>query len=210
MKKLNIGIVDYDVGNLSSIHGALVALGYQRIFHTSDPSVLQDMHAIILPGVGAFSECMNNLKARHLDKILGELVFNNRKPLLGICVGMQLFSEYSEEGGVHKGLGWIPGFVRKIKVPLGFAVPHVGWNEVYQVKENKLFTKYQHSPDFYFDHSYHFECEEQYKLAYVNYGAEIVSAVQMDNIYGVQFHPEKSQNSGLKLLRSFFNLAEQC
>jgi glutamine amidotransferase len=167
--------------------------------------VLNAADAIILPGVGAFAECMAQLKQRNLDVILSEAVLGRKIPLLGICVGMQLLANFSEEGGHHEGLGWIQGAVRPLRLPLGFAVPHVGWNDIRPVQHQPLFTNLDKTADFYFDHSFHFQCKAEYVLAYCEYGVEIVAAVQHRHIFGVQFHPEKSQKNGMKLFRSFFN-----
>ena len=129
---------------------------------------------------------------------------------MGICVGMQLMGSYSEEGGLHQGLGWIPGSVSRFDLPNEFAVPHVGWNDINPVKEQSYFSSLSADPDFYFDHSYHFRCDDEHVLATCHYGITIVAAIQKENIFGVQFHPEKSQNNGLRLFRSFFNKLEQC
>ena len=205
MKQPNIVIVDYGVGNISSIQHALTVLGYRKISLSSTAKVLNGADALVLPGVGAFSECVDQIKRRNLDDLLGEAVLVQKKPLMGICVGMQLMGSSSEEGGRHKGLGWIPGSVTRLELPEGFAVPHVGWNNINPVGEDSLFSNLEDAPDFYFNHSYHFGCKDKYIRATCNYGTEIVAAIQSDNIFGVQFHPEKSQKNGLKLFRSFFN-----
>jgi glutamine amidotransferase len=210
MRQPSIVIADYGVGNIDSVWNAVATLGYRKVALSCVPEVMNSADAIILPGVGAFAECVHNLKQRHLDDILAEAVLHRRKPLLGICVGMQLLASHSEEGGRHEGLGWIPGVVRRLQLPAGFAVPHVGWNDIRPVRREPLFHTLARAPDFYFDHSYNFQCEPGHVLAYCDYGIEVVAAVQRDNIFGVQFHPEKSQNNGLKLFRSFFNAVAQC
>lgn len=145
-----------------------------------------------------------------MDKILGELVFEGRKPLLGICVGMQLLADFSEEGGRHAGLGWIPGAVRRFELPEKLTVPHVGWNTIHVHEPKGLFSVFGNSPNFYFDHSYHFHCASKYVSAHCNYGVRFVAAVRRKNIHGVQFHPEKSQNNGLKMFRAFFDSLDEC
>jgi glutamine amidotransferase len=210
MKQPSIVIADYGVGNIDSVWNAIKALGYRKVAISCTAVELNAADAIILPGVGAFAECVQNLKQRHLDEILAEAVLHRRRPLLGICIGMQLLASHSEEGGRHQGLGWIPGSVSRLQLPTGFVVPHVGWNDIRPVRREPLFPTLAETPDFYFDHSYHFQCEQEYVLAYCDYGKEVVAAVQKDNIFGVQFHPEKSHNNGLKLFRSFFNAVDQC
>jgi glutamine amidotransferase len=187
------------------VSNAIKYLGYKNIIISDDEKKIQKADALILPGVGAFEECISNLKNRKLDIILNEAVIINKKPILGICVGMQLLATCSEENGVHNGLDWIKGAVKKIIVPKPLAVPHVGWNDVKSMNQNILFNRNIDNANFYFDHSYHFVCDENYVAGYCDYGTSITAAVQKENIFGVQFHPEKSQTNGLKLFRSFFN-----
>jgi len=132
-------------------------------------------------------------------------VLVQNKPILGICVGMQLLATDSEENGLHAGLNWIEGHVKKLQLPTEFAVPHVGWNNVNIKRKDPLFSRNSDYSNFYYDHSYYFNCDDKYVAAYSDYGIKVTAAVQMDHIYGVQFHPEKSQTSGLKLFRGFFN-----
>jgi glutamine amidotransferase len=192
------------------VRNAISALGYSKVVLSCDPQVIAEANAVILPGVGAFAECAHNLRERHLDEILGEVVLKRGTPILGICVGMQLLADFSEEGGRHAGLGWIPGVVRRFELPREYAVPHVGWNEVRPMRREHLFSNLSESPNFYFDHSYHFQCAPEHVLAHCEYGLSVVAAVQRNNIFGVQFHPEKSQNNGLKLFRAFFNTLGSC
>ena len=156
-------------------------------------------------GVGAFEACINNLKIRGLIPILNEEVLIKKKPILGICVGMQLLATSSEENGLHDGLNWIDGTVKKLIIPSNLSVPHVGWNNVRLNSKSPLFFNNNENTNFYFDHSYHFECSKENIVGVCDYGIEVISAVQKNNIYGVQFHPEKSQTSGLKLFRGFLN-----
>ena len=204
MKK--IVIIDYGVGNVFSVYNAIKYLGYSNVKISYDEKDIFSSDALILPGVGAFDEAMKNIKIRKLDKILHENVIFNKKPILGVCVGMQILSEGSEENGWHKGLGWIPGKVKKLELTHNLAVPHVGWNNLKITNKSTLYLNQSNSnPHFYFDHSYYFETEDKYASSYCDYGIKICASVQRDNIYGVQFHPEKSQNNGLKLFRSFLN-----
>lgn len=200
-----IAIVDYGVGNTYSVSNAIEYLGYKKLKISDEEQVLADADVLILPGVGAFDEAVKNLRERRLDLVLNEEVLVKKKPILGICVGMQMLATCSEENGLHDGLDWIPGRVKKLELPRSFAVPHVGWNDV-QLNDNKtLFNRNADHSNFYFDHSYHFACDEKYVTAFCDYGIRVTAAVQKDNIFGVQFHPEKSQTNGLKMFRGFFN-----
>jgi imidazole glycerol-phosphate synthase subunit HisH len=200
-------IIDYGVGNILSIVNALNFLGYNFIVSNKKEDIINAC-AYILPGVGAFAEAMNNLHQLKIINVLHEQVFINKKPILGICLGMQMLAESSEEKGFHQGLGWIKGKVVKINSK-DLQVPHVGWNEIEIKKKHPLFTRTNSNPHFYFDHSYHFICESSAIAAKFAYGNKMVAAVQKDNIFGVQFHPEKSQNNGLRLYRGFFNYIKQ-
>jgi imidazole glycerol-phosphate synthase subunit HisH len=204
MKK-NIAIIDYGVGNTHSVKEALSQLDCS-VTITSDPEKLEKADALILPGVGAFEAAMENLHERDLIKPLNEIVVEGEKPILGICLGMQLLADYSEENGYHEGLGWIKGKVVRIEAKNNIRVPHVGWNDVNVVNIEPLFGRIHGEANFYFDHSYHFvPVDESNVAARVNYGDPVVAAVKMNNIHGVQFHPEKSQITGLRLLKGFIN-----
>ncbi len=204
-KNPSVVIVDYGVGNTYSVANAIGFLGYHKIKVSDQQKDIRDADAIILPGVGAFDEAVRNLKSRMLHEILGENVIIKKKPLLGICVGMQLLAEGSDENGWHEGLNWIPGKVRKLELDPSFAVPQVGWNNIVFSKTDPLFTRTSEQPNFYFDHSFHFETTNDFRIAWCDYGIEVTAAIQKDNIFGVQFHPEKSQTNGLKLFRGFLN-----
>ncbi len=201
----NIVIIDYGVGNTHSVSNAISFLGYKKLKISADVNTITDADVLVLPGVGAFDEAVKNLRDRHLEAILNEQVIIKKKPILGICVGMQMLASHSEENGIHQGLNWIEGTVKKLDLPSSFAVPHVGWNNVIVKKEEPLFTRNDLDSNFYFDHSYYFDCDSKYVSAYCDYGIKFTAAVQRENIFGVQFHPEKSQTNGLKLFRSFFN-----
>lgn len=202
--KLRINIIDYGVGNTHSVQNALSYLGYKATI-SSDEKVIRAADALILPGVGAFDEAMRNLKERKLDLMLNDVVIAGKKPILGVCVGMQMLATYSEENGKHDGLNWIEGRVVKLNLDKKFAVPHVGWNNITFNSREPLFNRNADQSNFYFDHSYYYQCDEKYVSAYCDYGIKVTAAVQKNNIFGVQFHPEKSQTNGLKLFRSFFN-----
>ena len=204
MKKQKITIIDYGVGNVRSISNAVNYLDY-KVNVSFDPAAIRAADVLILPGVGAFDACMKNLRERNLEPLLHEEVIIRRKPLLGICVGMQMMATVSMENGRHEGLNWIAGEVVKLDLPKIFSVPHVGWNDVRIHCKKPLFDRNDENANFYFDHSYHFVCEPQYRAATCDYGFEVTAAVQKDNIFGVQFHPEKSQTSGLKMFRSFIS-----
>ena len=205
MNQFSIVIIDYGVGNTHSVWNAIQTLGYRRIKISNKEQDISCADVLILPGVGAFGACANNLRNLNLDHILNEAVLVKDKPILGICVGMQLMADLSEENGMHAGLGWIPGKVIKLELPAPFVVPHVGWNDLCVTKPCSLFSRTDPNPHFYFDHSYHYDCLTQYKVANCQYGKEVTAAVNHNNIFGVQFHPEKSQTNGLKLFRGFFN-----
>lgn len=203
--KQNIVIVDYGVGNTNSVSNAIKYLGYNKLTISDDENVIKNADVLILPGVGAFEEAVNNLRARNLDVILNEEVLGKKKPILGICVGMQLMATLSEENGIHQGLNWIEGKVKKLQLPKEFAVPHVGWNDVTINTIQPLFDRNTENSNFYFDHSYYFDSNSEYISAYCDYHIKVTAAIQKENIFGVQFHPEKSQTNGLKLFKDFFN-----
>lgn len=210
MKNPIIAIIDYGVGNTYSVSNAIKTLGYTKTFITDNLDSIRSADVLVLPGVGAFQSCITNLINRQLIETLNEQVLIKKKPILGICVGMQLLSTFSEENGKHMGLNWIPGKVKKIILPKDFAVPHVGWNDVTFKIGSPLFVNLKQSSNFYFDHSYEYDCDEKFVTAHANYGKKIIAAIQNENIFGVQFHPEKSQICGLKLFRSFFNSINKC
>ncbi len=210
MTQPRIVIVDYDVGNTRSVWNSISALGYRKLRISAAEQDIVAADALVLPGVGAFEACAANLRRRGLDAILNEAVLAKRKPILGICVGMQLMASSSEENGLHAGLDWIPGRVVKLELPSAYPVPHVGWNDLQGQRSSVLFVGTGRSPNFYFDHSYHYRCDPQFVSAACDYGVNVVAAIERDNIFGVQFHPEKSQTSGLKLFRGFFEAVRAC
>mgnify|MGYP001611717089 CR=1 FL=1 len=204
MSALQLVIVDYGMGNLGSVHNALRFLG-QPARVTSDPREVKVADACILPGVGAFGEAMMRLNQLGLVDALTEHALGRRKPFLGICLGMQLLAQDSREHGFHRGLGWIEGHVRPILPGVGVRVPHVGWSETDFDGNDPLFRHIEPGACFYFDHSFYLECDRPLVVARCRYGVEIATVVRRDNIVATQFHPEKSQRAGLKLLRNFLN-----
>lgn len=207
MKRVKIDIIDYGMGNLQSVRNALERLGCE-VGVSSDPQSIGNADALVLPGVGAFGEAMGNLQQRNLVAPLRRAVLEEGKPLLGICLGMQLLADSSEERGEFRGLSLIPGVVRKIPVSGGLRLPHIGWNGVSLRKPDPLFGGIPDGGAFYFVHSYRFECEDTYVAGLTDYGTEITAAVQKDRIFGVQFHPERSQRKGLRLLKNFIDFVE--
>jgi glutamine amidotransferase len=205
MRALRIDIIDYGMGNLQSVQNALERFGCE-VEISSDPATIDNADALILPGVGAFGEAMTNLRQKHFVDPIKRAVLNDRKPMLGICLGMQLLAEDSDERGMNDGLGLIPGHVRRIQPPDGFRLPHIGWNALRVVQPEPLFHDFQDGDAFYFVHSYAFDADPQYVAATTDYGLDVVAAVQRDRIFGVQFHPERSQRKGLRLLRNFLDV----
>jgi glutamine amidotransferase len=199
-----VAVVDYGMCNLDSVRRAVEECG-GTVVVSGQARDLKTANRIILPGVGAFPEAMRNIKALSLDRVLCEQVMENNIPLLGICLGMQLLARKGWEGEETDGLGLIPGEVRRLE-PLGAdtRIPHVGWNEVFPSQESPLFSDIPSGKDFYFVHSYHF-CPENdaHALAHTPYAGSFVSAVQSGSVFGVQFHPEKSQKTGFQLLKNF-------
>ena len=198
-----IAIVDYGVGNLFSLTSSFAAIG-QEVVVTADPQVLAAADKILLPGVGAFGDAADKLRATGLDKVLVELA-NKGKPLMGICLGMQLLFEEGHEYGVHKGLGLIPGKVVAMKnvIPQELKIPHMGWNALDFQKESPLFAHIKNRDCVYFVHSYYATECDQAVIATAEYGAPLTAAVQKGNVFGCQFHPEKSGTVGLNILRAF-------
>lgn len=198
-----IAIVNYGMGNIDSLCRAIRDCRANPTV-TDNPDDFYAADAIILPGVGAFGDGMANLHSKGLAEVLTRAVFDKEIPTLGICLGMQLLCETGTENGIAQGLGWIPGKVQRfVPTEQKERIPHVGWNEVYPTGECPLFKGIEPGKDFYFVHSYHFEAEPEYVRARTPYCGQFTSVVQRDNLFGVQFHPEKSQQVGAKLLENF-------
>ncbi|MGB9661107.1 MAG: imidazole glycerol phosphate synthase subunit HisH [Moorellaceae bacterium] len=195
-----IRIIDYGMGNLLSVQKALEALGFPAVI-TDKPEEVQAAPGVILPGVGAFGDAMAALKKCGMQEAIEE-VCRRGTPFLGICLGMQLLFEQSEEGGLNPGLSLLKGQVKRL--PAGVKVPHMGWNQVSFCRPSPLFKGLPEGSFFYFVHSYHVVAgEPEMVVAETEYGGRVVAAVQMENIFGVQFHPEKSSTLGLKVLGNF-------
>lgn len=202
-----IAIVDYGVGNLFSLKSSLQAVGAQVIV-TGNAQDLRNADRIILPGVGAFGDAANKLREAGLAEIVKEEAVKG-KPLMGICLGMQMLLEKSYEYGEHEGLGLIPGTIRPIaeSIPEGYKIPHIGWNALsFPEKKHPVFADIQEGDHVYFVHSFHGTDCEKYTAATTEYGGILTAAVAKDNVVGCQFHPEKSGSVGLTILKSFCNL----
>jgi glutamine amidotransferase len=206
--RLDVVVVNYEMGNLRSVVHALEFLGCRpRV--SGDPNAFERCDAIVLPGVGAFGEAMANLSRQKLIKPLTASVLSRNTPFLGICLGMQLLARESEEYGRHEGLGWIDAVVRNIPATAD-RVPHVGWSPVRAGADDPLFQGIEPESSFYFDHSLHVVTVDAARLATIDHGGAMVAALSRDELYATQFHPEKSQRTGLKLLRNFLNQAIRC
>ena len=199
---MKIGIVDYNMGNLASVKNAFNKLNANAEV-VNDADKLKNYDKLIFPGVGAFGDAMEHLKKTNLDEAMKEFV-KSGKYVLGVCLGMQLLFDESEEFGNHKGLGIIPGSVVKFECKKN-KVPHMGWNKMFFLKESPLFLGLN-NPYLYFVHSYHVVCDNRFIIGRSVYEYEFVSAVNKENVFGFQPHPEKSHKEGLKILKNFVNL----
>jgi glutamine amidotransferase len=197
---MTVAIIDYGVGNLRSVEKAFAATGCDAVV-SGDEVVLRSAERLVLPGVGAFAACMKALKERGFDRLVKERA-NEGTPLLGVCVGMQLLFEESEEFGSTPGLGLLKGSVRRFGADL--VVPHVGWNRIHQTRPHVLFEGIEEGSFCYFVHSFYCQPAEQNNVVgETDYGRRYASVVAQRNVCGVQFHPEKSQDVGLRMLRNF-------
>ena len=208
---MNVTIVDYQSGNISSVINSFteVAKGKVNLEVTSDIKKIKSSDKIVLPGQGSFKSCVDSLNSINgLVETLKEFVITNKKPLLGICVGLQMFADIGYEEAETKGLGWISGKVSKIDNQNGkFKLPHIGWNEIEIKKESKIFKDIKNNSHMYFVHSYEFVPEDKSVIsAKTNYSSKIVCAVERENLFGTQFHPEKSDKTGLKIIDNFIKL----
>ena len=208
---MNVTIVDYKSGNISSVINSFkeVAKDKVNIKVTSDLSTIKDSDKVILPGQGSFKSCIDGLNnIDGLINTLNEFAIENKKPLLGICVGLQMFADIGYEEIETKGLGWISGKVSKIDNKSGkFKLPHIGWNEIKIKKDSKIFKDIDDKSHMYFVHSYEFVPEDKAVIsATTDYSTNVVCAVEKENIFGTQFHPEKSDKIGLKIIENFINL----
>ena len=208
---MNVTIVDYNSGNISSVINSFkeVAKNKVNIEVTSDFKKIKSSDKVVLPGQGSFKSCVDALKKINgLSDSLNEFAINNKKPLLGICVGLQMFADIGYEETETKGLGWISGKVSKIDNQDGkFKLPHIGWNQINIVKDSKIFQNIENNSHMYFVHSYEFVPNEKNVIsATTDYSSNIVCSVEKENIFGTQFHPEKSDKTGLKIINNFISL----
>ena len=204
---MKIGIINADIGNIQSLYYCIKKIGHDPIV-SAKVSDLINMEKLIFPGVGAFDAIYENVKKKNLLELFNKIVVLN-KPLLGICVGFQLLAESSIENKVTPGLKIIKGNIRPIKEFCNnLSVPHVGWNSCKIINKNNLFDGIENNSDFYFTHSYYLVSKENKLISTLtNYGDDFISSIKINNIYGVQFHPEKSQKNGLRLIKNFI---EKC
>ena len=208
---MNVTIVDYSSGNISSVINSFkeVAKDKVNIEVTSDLKKIKSSDKVVLPGQGSFKSCVDALKnISGLVDALNEFTINNKKPLLGICVGLQMFADIGYEETETRGLGWLPGKVSKIDNKNGkYKLPHIGWNQINIVKNSKIFKNIENNSHMYFVHSYEFVPKDKSVIsATTDYSSNIVCSVEKENIFGTQFHPEKSNKIGLKIINNFINL----
>jgi len=208
---MNVTIVDYNSVNISSVLNSFkeVAKNKINLEVTSDLQKIKSSDKLVLPGQGSFKSCVDALNAINgLSETLNEFVINDEKPLLGICVGLQMFADVGYEETETKGLGWIPGKVSKIDNQKGkYKLPHIGWNQINIVKDSRIFKNIENNSHMYFVHSYEFIPENKDIIsATTDYSSKIVCSVEKENIFGTQFHPEKSDKIGLKIIENFLNL----
>ena len=208
---MNVTIVDYNSGNISSVINSFteVAKGKVNLKVTSDLNKIKSSDKVVLPGQGSFKSCIDALNSINgLTDTLDEFVINKKKPLFGICVGLQMFADVGYEETETKGLGWISGKVSKIDNKNGkYKLPHIGWNQINIVKDSKIFKDVENNSHMYFVHSYEFIPEDKDVIsATTDYSSKVVCSVEKDNIFGTQFHPEKSDKIGLKIIKNFINL----
>ena len=199
----NIALIDYGMGNLHSVSKAIKKVSNNtKVNITSDKKEIEDADKVIVPGVGAIKECLRAIRNKKLDQVILDVI--NSKPILGICVGMQLFLESSEENDGTLGLGVLKGEVKKIPLKSSIKIPHMGWNKVKQTKDHPMWSDIPDDSYFYFVHSY---CclSSQNSVGISSHGLDFVAALAKGSIFGVQFHPEKSQDAGLQLYRNFIN-----
>ena len=200
-----IAIIDYGVGNLFSLNSSLAKIGAESVV-SGEKDIIEKADKIILPGVGAFGVAAKKLRERGLDRLILDEV-KAGKPLLGICLGMQLLFEKSYEYGEHKGLGIVKGEVRPLKERIAdLKIPHMGWNELSFTKQSEIFKGLKDGDYVYFVHSYYGKCADDSLIATTDYGFDVTAAVQNGNVFGVQFHPEKSGDTGLRILKNFVDI----
>ncbi len=205
---MKVAVVDYGMGNLRSVAKALEVVGFPKVSVTSSKEEIFSSDAVVFPGQGAFRKAMENLGKLGLVDVLKEVILS-QKPFFGICLGLQLLFERSHEHGITPGLGILPGEVKLL--PTSVKLPHIGWNQVRVVKNSRLFSGIEDGEYFYFVHSYRVVPRDESVISsFTDYGTDFVSAIEKDNLWAVQFHPEKSQKKGLALLKNFLELVKAC
>lgn len=202
---MKLVIVDYGMGNLKSVMSAIRYLGYNDISLSNDFSMLQRADKLILPGVGNYARAISKMNELDLTSHIRRLVLNEKKPILGICLGMQLMGNSSTESGSNFGLGLIDGVVEAF-TSTNLKIPHVGYNQINPCQGSRLYSGIHLKPDYYFTHSFRMYSNADIGQSTCNYGEEFVASFEIDNIAGVQFHPELSQNNGLQLIKNFIEL----
>ena len=209
---IKVAIIDYGLGNILSAQQSFLKVSDENdlngnVFITNKPEDIDDSTHIVLPGQGAFKTCMDGLlNIPGMVNQLSKSVIQNKTPFLGICVGMQLLANISYENGQHKGLGWIDGQIRKLPTN-NLKLPHMGWNDVEIINNDNNLIRPQELKDYYFVHSYYFDCDHRKNIVGItNYGINFPSFIFKENIYGVQFHPEKSSRQGLNIIKNFLKL----
>tara|TARA_X000000950_G_scaffold266946_1_gene342954 strand:- start:497 stop:1123 length:627 start_codon:yes stop_codon:yes gene_type:complete len=208
---MNVTIIDYNSGNISSVINSFKEVAKDKVMIevSSDLNKIKSSDKVVLPGQGSFKSCVDALNSIDgLIDTLNEFAINNKKPLLGICVGLQMFADIGYEEAETRGLGWIAGKVSKIDNKNGkFKLPHIGWNQIKIVKDSKIFQNIKNNSHMYFVHSYEFVPNNKDVIsATTDYSSNIVCSVEKENIFGTQFHPEKSDNLGLKIIDNFINI----
>lgn len=202
---MKLVIVDYGMGNITSIISALNYIGQDNVAVSNDTHILNDADKLILPGVGNYATAIAKIRKLNLDTQIEELVINQKKPILGICLGMQLLGCSSTESGYNSGLSLAKGVVDKF-CKSELKVPHVGYNQVMPNQQSRLYTGIEGNPDFYFTHSFKMLSESSIGQSFCCYGEDFIASFELDNVAGVQFHPELSQKNGLQLLKNFIEL----
>lgn len=204
--KAKIVIVDYGMGNIRSLTNALLATEKCEVIVSKDRKVLENSDGLFLPGVGAFPLAMKSLNESGLVDVLRDLVVEKKKPLMAICLGMQLLFDSSNEWSATKGLGFLKGDIKKFEIDSSFRIPHIGWNSINLIKNDSVLLKdIEDLSDVYFLHSFHLSSSNPTCIATANYGVDFGAVVEKDNIFATQFHPEKSQDVGLKILSNYID-----
>ena len=202
---MKIAIVDYGMGNICSLSSTLNFIGINDVVITDNYNELKSADKLILPGVGSFAKAIKTIRSKNLNIYLDDIVLENKKPLLGICLGMQLLANSSNEDGENSGLGYVNANVTKFIIE-NLKIPHVGFNQIEICKTSSLYKSIPNNPDFYFTHSFKMTSQDSINQSFCNYGENFIASFEYNNIYGTQFHPELSQTNGIQLLKNFINI----